>query len=79
MRCNGVPGVNSAATPAGSVLRNAVDMGFDVASRPVTPHDLQATVLHLLGMNHLRLTYRSQGRDFRLTDVFGNLVQGIIA
>ena len=55
------------------------DLGFDVATDPVTPHDLQATVLHLLGLEHLRLTYRYQGRDFRLTDVFGNLVQGIIA
>jgi hypothetical protein len=55
------------------------DLGFDVATNPVTPHDLQATVLHLLGIDHLRLTYRYQGRDFRLTDVFGNLVQDVIA
>jgi hypothetical protein len=55
------------------------ELGFDVGSDPVTPHDLQATVLHLLGMDHLRLTYRYQGRDFRLTDVHGNLVRGIIA
>jgi Protein of unknown function (DUF1501) len=55
------------------------ELGFDVGDQPVTPHDLQATVLHLLGMDHRRLTYRYQGRDFRLTDVFGNLVQGIIA
>jgi Protein of unknown function (DUF1501) len=55
------------------------DFGFDVGTDPVTPHDLQATVLHLLGLDHLRLTYRYQGRDFRLTDVHGNLVQGIIA
>jgi hypothetical protein len=55
------------------------DLGFDVATDPVTPHDLQATVLHLLGMDHLRLTYRYQGRDFRLTDVHGELVPAIIA
>jgi hypothetical protein len=55
------------------------ELGFDVGHDPVTPHDLQATVLHLLGMDHLRLTYRYQGRDFRLTDVHGNVVQGIIA
>ena len=55
------------------------DFGFDVGSDPVTPHDLQATVLHLLGLDHLRLTYRYQGRDFRLTDVFGNVVRGMIA
>ena len=55
------------------------DFGFDVATDPVTPHDLQATVLHLLGLDHLRLTYRYQGRDFRLTDVYGNVVQPIVA
>jgi len=54
-------------------------LGFDVATDPVTPHDLQATVLHLLGMGHRRLTFRYQGRDFRLTDVFGNIVDGIVA
>ena len=55
------------------------DLGFDVGVDPVTPHDLQATILHLLGMEHTRLTYRFQGRDFRLTDVFGNLVRPILA
>ncbi len=42
-------------------------------------HDLHATILHLLGLDHKRLTYRYAGRDFRLTDVHGELVQGIIA
>jgi len=42
-------------------------------------HDLQATALHLLGLDHLKLTYRFQGRDFRLTDVGGNLVPKMIA
>ena len=42
-------------------------------------HDLHATLLHLLGFDHLKLTYRSQGRDFRLTDVHGTLVKGILA
>ena len=42
-------------------------------------HDLQATILHLMGMNHERLTYRFQGRDFRLTDVHGNVIKDIIA
>jgi hypothetical protein len=55
------------------------ELGFDVGVDPVTPHDLQATILHLLGMEHTRLTYRFQGRDFRLTDVFGNLVRPIVA
>ena len=46
---------------------------------PVHPHDLQATILHLLGLEHTRLTYRYQGRDFRLTDVAGNVVRDILA
>jgi hypothetical protein len=42
-------------------------------------HDLQATVLHLCGIDHSKLTYRFQGRDFRLTDVHGHVVKGILA
>ena len=42
-------------------------------------HDLNATMLHILGIDHERLTYRSQGRDFRLTDVHGNVVKEILA
>ena len=45
----------------------------------VTPHDLQATILHLLGLEHTRLTHRYQGRDFRLTDVHGTVVRDILA
>jgi hypothetical protein len=55
------------------------DVGFDVGKDPVTPHDLQATILHLLGLDHLRLTFPYQGRDFRLTDVHGNVIEDIIA
>ncbi len=42
-------------------------------------HDLHATILHLMGIDHTKLTYRYSGRDFRLTDVFGNIQEGIIA
>lgn len=55
------------------------ELGFDVAENRVHIHDLQATILHLLGFDHTRLTYRFQGRDYRLTDVHGNVVQEIIA
>lgn len=55
------------------------ELGFSVASDKVHVHDLQATMLHLLGFNHERLTYRYQGRDFRLTDVFGEVVKPILA
>ncbi len=55
------------------------DLGFNVAEDPVHVHDFQATVLHLLGIDHERLTYRFQGRHFRLTDVHGKVVKGILA
>lgn len=46
---------------------------------PVSINDLHATILHLVGIDHERLTYRFNGRDFRLTDVAGNVVRGILA
>jgi len=55
------------------------DLGFSVAKDPVHVHDLQATILHTLGMDHKRLTYRFQGRDYRLTDVSGKVVREILA
>ncbi len=55
------------------------ELGFSVTEGKVHVHDLQATVLHLLGLDHTKLTYRSQGRDFRLTDVHGRVVEEIIA
>ena len=55
------------------------DLGFKAARDQVHIHDLQATILHLLGFDHTKLTYRFQGRDFRLTDVHGNVVKGILA
>src|SRR5205807_5980368 len=51
------------------------DLGFHVADRPVHVHDVQATILHLLGFDHEKLTYRLAGRDFRLTDVHGKVVK----
>lgn len=55
------------------------ELGFNVATDGVSVHDLHATLLHLLGFDHTRLTFRSQGRDYRLTDVHGELVKGIMA
>ena len=55
------------------------ELGFSVAENEVHVHDLQATILHLLGMNHERLTFRFQGRDFRLTDVHGHVVKELLA
>ena len=55
------------------------DFGFRAVENPVSVHDLHATMLHLLGMNHKRLTYRYAGRDFRLTDVHGNVVEDLVS
>src|SRR5205823_15011647 len=55
------------------------DYGFYALQNKVHIHDLHATILHLLGMDHLKLTYKYAGRDFRLTDVAGNVVKDIIA
>ena len=55
------------------------ELGFSVARDKVHVHDLQATILHLLGLDHERLTYRFQGRDYRLTDVHGQVVKEILA
>jgi hypothetical protein len=54
------------------------ELGFHVVQDPVHVHDLQATILHLLGFDHEKLTYRHAGRDFRLTDVHGNVVQNLL-
>jgi hypothetical protein len=55
------------------------ELGYNVTENPVHIHDFQATVLHLLGLEHTKLTYRFQGRDFRLTDVSGKVVAGLLA
>lgn len=63
----------------GGVTWGATDeLGFHVVENEVHVHDLQATILHLLGLDHERLTFRLAGRDFRLTDVHGKIVQGIL-
>ena len=55
------------------------DYGYYAVENKVHIHDLHATMLHLLGMEHTKLTYRYAGRDFRLTDVHGTIVQGLLA
>ena len=54
------------------------DYGYNIVEGGVHVHDLHATMLHLLGVDHERLVFRLQGRDFRLTDVFGKVVRGLI-
>jgi hypothetical protein len=63
----------------GMVLGESDELGFNVVSDKVHVHDLHATILHLLGFDHTKLTYRFQGRDFRLTDVHGEVVRKLLA
>ena len=62
----------------GVTIGETDDFGFHVVKDPVHVHDLHATILHLLGFDHTKLTYRFQGRDFRLTDVEGEVVTGLL-
>lgn len=55
------------------------DIGFSTVKNPVHVHDLHATILHLLGLEDTNLTFRYQGRDFRLTDVADNVVKPLLA
>ncbi len=63
----------------GLVLGETDDFGYNVVKDPVSVHDLHATMLQLLGIDHTRFTYRSEGRDFRLTDVHGEIVKALLA
>ncbi len=64
---------------AGLSYGGSDELGFHAVDRPLHVHDLQATILHLLGFNHERLTFKFQGRDFRLTDVHGQVVKDLLA
>jgi hypothetical protein len=63
---------------SGVTLGETDDFGYNVVADPVHVHDLQATILHCLGIDHKRLTFKFQGRHFRLTDVHGSLIQQIL-
>ena len=63
----------------GTVHGSTDEFGFAAQDNPTSVHDLHATILHLLGINHEELTYRYAGRDFRLTDVYGEIIRPIIA
>jgi hypothetical protein len=64
---------------AGSVVGGTDEFGFSPTQGKISVHDVQATILHLLGIDHLKLTFRFQGRDFRLTDVHGELIKPLLA
>ncbi len=63
----------------GQVVGKTDDIGFNVVEDKMHVHDLQATILHGLGLDHTRLTYRHQGRDFRLTDIGGQVAAKLLA
>jgi hypothetical protein len=64
---------------SGNIVGQTDELGYNPTEDPIDVHDLHATLLHLLGIDHTKLTYRFQGRDFRLTDISGNLVKKILA
>ena len=74
-RCGWPAAASSRASPSAQTD----DLGYNITRDPVDVHDLHATLLHLLGIDHTKLTYKFQGRDFRLTDVSGKLVPALLA
>ncbi|HEX4589098.1 MAG TPA: DUF1501 domain-containing protein [Gemmataceae bacterium] len=68
-----------AGVKTGTTLGETDDYCYNIVRDPVHVHDLNATILHLMGIDHTRLTYRYQGRDFRLTDIHGDIVKAVLA
>ena len=70
---------------AGAGVKKGYSMGatddycYNITEDPVHVHDLNATIMHLLGVDHKKLTYRFQGRDFRLTDIHGHIINDILS
>jgi len=64
---------------AGMTYGETDQVGYNIAKDPVHVHDFQATIMHLMGMDHERLVFKYQGRRFRLTDVHGEVVQPIVS
>ena len=79
-----IPGASLFGWPEGGIKPGVTygetdDFSYNITQNPVHVHDFQATLLHLLGVNHEKLTYKHQGRRFRLTDVHGHVVKDILA
>ena len=66
-------------TKGGVSYGSTDELGYNIESNPVHVHDFHATMLHLLGIDHERLVFRYQGRRFRLTDVHGKIISGLLA
>ena len=71
--------MSGAGVKPGTTVGETDELGFGPAGDPIRVHDIQATILHLLGLDHLKLTFRFQGRDFRLTDVGGKVITKLFA
>jgi hypothetical protein len=71
MACGGAKG--------GTSYGETDDFSYNVARDPVHVHDMQATIMHLMGIDHERMTYRFQGRRYRLTDIHGHVVEDLLA
>jgi hypothetical protein len=67
-----------AGVKGGTTYGETDEYGINIVSRPCHVHDYHATILHLMGVDHKKLTYRYAGRDFRLTDVHGNVLRAIL-
>ena len=63
----------------GTIVGSTDELGYNVVADPVHVHDLHATMLHQMGLDHTRLTYKFQGRNFRLTDVSGTVIKKMLA
>ncbi|MCA9029129.1 MAG: DUF1501 domain-containing protein, partial [Planctomycetaceae bacterium] len=68
-----------AGTKAGTTWGETDDYCYNIVDNPVHVHDLNATIMHQMGIHHEQLTYRYQGRDFRLTDIHGEVVHGVVS
>ena len=68
-----------AGVKKGLTLGATDDYCYNITENPVHVHDLNATIMHLMGVQHTKLIYRYQGRDFRLTDIHGELVKAVVA
>ena len=73
-----IVGLAGAGVRGGTTYGSTDDFGQSIATNKMHIHDLNATLLHLLGLDHTRLTYNYSGRKFRLTDVFGHVVKDIL-
>ena len=62
----------------GQTIGKTDELGFSAIEDPVHTHDIHATILHLLGLDHTRLTFRFQGREFRLTDIAGKVISKLL-